>query len=271
MTELTINTTQVSTESRSASRAHLALRPTPTPTESQREAATDAFLADQKQQQAMSRGGRSYLDIDEAYNLGVGAKSTWFEAGASTTVNVRQVDPDHKAHLDKMLNNGIISQQAYENEIREILGDDPFAEVAPEADLEPLQYDTETSKNAQWTIGQVGDAAFRNAMTSYVMGDQTAAVNLATQLQEYGVTPTDITGMYDSMAQTAAGKIAAVMEANGDHDVSVNEVIDWARSLEPGQQVFHLTRTAMASALFDNFQHVPEVVQAYRIAKRKPR
>jgi len=271
MTESTNNTTQVRTESNHSVRAQLSLRPTTARTESQRDAATEAYLADQKQQQAMSRGGRSYLDIDEAYDLGVGAKSTWYEPGASTTMNVRQVDPAHKAKLDNMLSQGLISQKGYETEIRQILGDDPFAAPAADAGLEALQYDAETSKNAQWTMGQVGEAAFNSALTSYVMGDQTAAVNLAKQLGEHGVTASDITGMYDSMAQTAAGKINAVMEANGDLDVSVSEVTEWARSLEPGQQVYHLTRTAMAEALFDNFQHMPEVIQAYRLAVRKPR
>ena len=219
----------------------------------------------------MSRGGRAYLNIDDAYDLGVGAKSTWYEPGASTTVNVRQVDPQHKSKLDNMLSQGLISKQGYEAEIRSILGDDPFAEAAPETGLDALEYDAETSKNARWTMGHVGDAAFNTALTSYVMGDTTAAVNLAKDLEQFGVTANDITGLYDSMAQTAAGKINAVMEANGDLDVSVSEVIEWARSLEPGQQVYHLTRTAMAEALFDNYKHVPEVVQAYRLAARKPR
>lgn len=256
-------------------RAHLALRPTQTDT---RDADTrysdgvDNYLAEQKRQQAASYGGRDYLDIDEAYNLGVGVKSTWFEPGASTTTVKRMVDHSYKATLDELKANGQLSDGAYQRGLQEA-GFVPEATVddSPAAGLEPLQYDTETSDHAQWTINQVGRGTFNNALTSYVMGDSTAAMNLADRLQEHGVTPNDITGMYDSMAQTAAGKIAAVMEANGDEDVSVSEVIDWARQLEPGQQVFHLTRTAMASALFDNFQHVPEVVQAYRIAKNKRR
>jgi len=274
MTELqnqSTQTTQVTSESSSSGRAHLSLSPTAARTESQRSASVDAYLADQKEQQAMSHGRQRHLDIDEAYNLGVGVKSTWYEPGASTTVNVRQVDPQHKAHLDNMLSQGLISQKGYETEIRGILGDDPFAEAPPEADLAPLQYDTETSNNARWTMSQVGQGAFNNALVSYAMGDSTAAVNLANQLQEQGVTPSDITGLYDTMAQTAAGKIAAVMEANGDHDVSVSDVINWAKSLEPGQQVYHLTRTVMAEAIFDNFKHVPEVVQKFRLFQNKRR
>lgn len=253
-------------------RAHLALNPTRT-AEADYQESVDRYLADQKEQKALSRGGRDYLDIDEAYDLGVGVQSTWYEPGASTEASIhRQGDLKYKAQLDHLKSINALSDAAYQQGLREagFLPEDVVND-SPASGLEPLQYDTETSNNAQWTIGQVGQGAFNNALTSYVMGDSTAAMNLANQLQEHGVTPNDITGMYDSMAQTAAGKIAAVMDANGDHDVSVNEVIEWARSLEPGQQVFHLTRTAMASALFDNFQHVPEVVQAYRIAKRKPR
>ncbi|WP_066965954.1 hypothetical protein [Microbulbifer sp. Q7] len=257
-------------------RAHLALRPTQTDT---RDADTrysdgvDNYLSEQKRQQAASYGGRDYLDIDEAYNLGVGVKSEWFEPGASTTTSKRIVDHKHKAMLDELKANGQLSDAAYQRGLEEAgYQQEEIAEDdSPAAGLDPLQYDEETSNNAQWTINQVGESAFRMAMTSYVMGDSTAAMNLADRLQTRGVTPDDITGMYDSMAQTAAGKIAAVMEANGDEDVSVNEVMAWAKQLEPGQQVYHLTRTAMASALFDNFKHVPDVVQKYRLTKRKPR
>ena len=253
------------------SRAHLSLNPTRTASadaDDQYQEQLDSYLEDQKAQQAESRGGRQYIDIDEAYNLGAGVDSRWYEPGESYTFKARSVDHNYKAQLDTLKANGNLSDAAYQQGLREagFLDDEP--EAGPDAGLAPLQYDEETSNNAQWTIDQVGGQAFRHALTSYVMGDSTAAVNLAGQLQEHGVTPSDITGLYDSMAQTALGKINAVMEANGDLDVDVMDVVQWARGLERGQKL-DLARSVMAGALFDNFDLVPELIQAYRLAKTK--
>lgn len=266
--ELPIQTVVVSTESRHSDRSHLALRPAPARTESQRDASREAYLADQKAQQQMARGGRDYHNIDEAYDLGVGVQSTWYEPGASTTVNVRQLDPEFKSKLDYMKDNGLISEQAYRNEINSALGKDIFVEAPPEADVQPLLFDQATSDNAHWVQGQVGRARFNTALSSYMMGDSTTAMNIADDLKQHGVTPNDMTGLYDSMANQAVNKIAEVMEANGDTDVDVFELAQWAKGLERSQQR-ELATTVLASAMYNDFTHVPELVQAFRLAKRK--
>nr|WP_010133234.1 hypothetical protein [Microbulbifer agarilyticus] len=267
MTEITKHGTMINTETNRSGRSNLALRPTST-SESQREAATEAYLADQKAQQAMSRGGRDYLDIDKAYDLGVGVKSNWINPHESTTTTVRQVDPAYKASLDRMKDNGTISEETYNNAISSALGIDPHAEAPPEADVERLEFDKETSDNARWVQGTVGESKFNAALTAYVMGDSTPALDIASHLTGFGVTAQDMTGLYDSMANQALSKIADVMEANGDTDVDVYEMAQWAKGLERGQ-TRELATSVLASAMYNRFNNVPEVAEAFRRAKSK--